>query len=105
LKELGGGGVQTFSKPHQISADCSHFFCIYRDSIIPMPQTNDSVCLIKGFYFLYTHKSSKRRTDALSASAQVLEKIHNSFQLSATNVKRLITPLLITVGSPPPLSA
>jgi hypothetical protein len=70
-----------------------------------MPQTNDSACLIKDIYFLYTHKSSKRRTDALSASAQILKKIHISFQLSVTNMKRLITPLLITVGSPSPLSA
>jgi len=70
-----------------------------------MPQTNDSACLIKDIYFLYTHKSSKRGTDALSATAQILEKIHISFQLSVTNMKRLITPLLITVGSPPPLSA
>jgi len=70
-----------------------------------MPQTNDSGCLIKDFHFLYTHKSSKRGNDALSASEQILEKIHISFQLSATNMKRLITPLLITIGSPPSLSA
>jgi hypothetical protein len=70
-----------------------------------MPQTNDSACLIKDFYFLYTHKSSKRETDALSASAQIVEKIHIYFQLSATNMKRQITPLFITVRSPPPLSA
>jgi len=107
LKELGGGEYKHFPshiiRSVQTAAIFSAFASETELSLCLKQMT--SACLIKDFHFLYTHKSSTRGYDALSASEQILEKIHISFQLSATNMKRMITPLLITLGSPPSLSA